>query len=220
MSDTLKHGNTPVTTIFVHCSATQPDWMEDDPLSAKIAEMTRWHVKRGFNTLGYHHVIDRDGSVAEGRPETTPGAHVAGHNTGSIGVCLIGGHGSSENDPFSKNYTPEQELALLNLIEDIKTRAKITKVRGHNEVAAKACPGFNVQRWLARKPAKKPLTESTTMQASAIQIASGAGAAATAVGALDGYAQLAVIVLAFVVIVAGAWIMRERIRKWARETAS
>lgn len=220
MSGALKHGNTPVTSIFVHCSATRADWMEDNPLSAKIAEIGRWHEKRGWNKIGYHWIIDRNGEIAKGRDEHIPGAHVAGHNTGSIGICLIGGHGSSENDPFSKNYTPEQELALLNLIEDIKTRAKITKVRGHNEVAAKACPGFNVKRWLERKPAKPKLTESTTMQASAIQIASGAGAAATAIGALDGYAQLAVIGLAFVVIVAGAWIMRERIRKWARETAS
>ena len=216
----LKHGNTPVTKVFIHCSATQPDWMEGKPLSSKIAEITRWHKKRGWGTIGYHHVIDRDGTVAGGRDESTPGAHVAGHNTGSIGVCLIGGHGSSENDPFSKNYTTEQEIALFNLIQDIKTRASITQIRGHNEVAAKACPGFNVKRWLQGKPAKPKLTESKTMQASAIQIASGAGAAATAVGALDGYAQLVVIGLAFVIIVAGAWVMRERIRKWVRETSS
>ncbi len=216
----LKHGNTPVATVFVHCSATQPDWMEDQPLSAKVAEITRWHIKRGFSTGGYHYYIDRNGEIAKGRDEDTPGAHVAGHNTGSLGICLIGGHGSSENDPFLKNYTTEQEIALFNLIQDIKTRANITKIRGHNEVAAKACPGFNVKRWLQGKPAKKKLSESTTMQASAVQIASGAGAAATAIGALDGYAQLAVIALAFIVIVAGAWIMRERIRKWARETSS
>jgi hypothetical protein len=216
----LKHGSTLVDEIFVHCSATQPDWMEGEPLSAKVAEISRWHKKRGWLTGGYHYYIDRNGEIATGRDESVVGAHVAGHNTGSLGICLIGGHGSSENDPFSKNYTTEQEIALFNLIQDIKTRAKITKIRGHNEVAAKACPGFNVKRWLQGKPAKPKLTESTTIQASAVQIASGAGAAATAIGALDGYAQLAVIVLAFVVIAAGAWIMRERIRKWARETSS
>jgi hypothetical protein len=217
MSGALKHGNTPVTTIFVHCSATQPDWMEGDPLSAKIAEIGRWHEKRGWNKIGYHYVIDRNGEIGKGRDEHVPGAHVAGHNTGSLGICLIGGHGSSENDPFSKNYTPEQELALFNLIEDIKTRAKITKVRGHNEVAAKACPGFNVKRWLKNKPAKPKLTESTTMQASAAQIASGAAGGVTAIAALDGYAQVVALVICAVVVVAGAWIMRERIRKWAKE---
>lgn len=216
----LKHGNTPVTAIFVHCSATQPDWMEGKPLSSKVAEITRWHKNRGWGTIGYHHVIDRDGTVAEGRKESMPGAHVAGHNTGSIGICLIGGHGSSENDRFGENYTPEQEQALLSLIEDIKTRATITKVRGHNEVAAKACPGFNVKRWLEGKPAKKKLTESTTVQASAAQIASGAAGGVTAIAALDGSAQIVILVICAVVIIAGAWVMRERIRKWARENAS
>lgn len=220
MSDALKHGNAPVTKIFIHCSATQPDWMEGKPLSSKIAEITRWHKKRGWGTIGYHHVIDRDGTVAEGRDESTPGAHVAGHNTGSIGVCLIGGHGSSENDSFSKNYTTEQEIALFNLIQDIKTRASITQIRGHNEVAAKACPGFNVKRWLQGKPAKPKLTESKTMQASAAQIASGAAGGVTAIAALDGSAQIVILVVCAVVIIAGAWVMRERIRKWVRETSA
>jgi len=216
----LKHGNTAVNTIFVHCSATQPDWMGDHPLSAKVAEITRWHIKRGFSTGGYHYYIDRNGEIATGRDESTPGAHVAGHNTGSIGICLIGGHGSSENDPFNRNYTAEQAIALFNLIEDIKTRAKITKVRGHNEVAAKACPGFNVKRWLEGKPAKAKVTESTTVKASAAQIASGAAGGVTAIAALDGSAQIVILLICAVVIIAGAWIMRERIRKWARENTA
>ena len=58
-------------------------------------------------------------------------------------------------------------------------------------------------------------TQSTTIQASAVQIASGAGAGIAAVGALDGYAQLAVVALAGVVILAALWVMRERIRRWA-----
>lgn len=216
----LKHGKTPVTTVFVHCSATRPEWLAGSPLSEKIKEFTRWHRARGFGTIGYHHVIDRDGTVGKGRDEAMPGAHVAGHNTGSIGICLVGGHGSSENDEFLDHYTPEQEAALRALIEDIKTRAAITKVRGHNEVAAKACPGFNVGRWLEKKSPRPALTESTTMKASAVQLLSGAGAGVTALGALEGYAQLAIIGLAAVVMIAAAWIMRERIRKWAREVSS
>jgi len=216
----MMHGKKPVDTIFVHCSATRPDWMAEKTLDEKIKEITRWHRGRGFGAIGYHWIIDRDGQIAKGRPEETTGAHVAGHNTGSIGICLIGGHGSSENDPFSKNYTTEQEAALRKLIEEIKGRAKIKAIRGHNEIAAKACPGFNVARWLANKAPQPKLTESRTMQASAVQIASGAGAAATAIGALEGYAQLAIIVLGFMVMVAAAWIMRERILKWVKETGA
>jgi hypothetical protein len=216
----MMHGKKPVDTIFVHCSATRPDWMAEKTLDEKTKEITRWHRGRGFGAIGYHWIIDRNGQIAKGRPEETTGAHVANHNTGSIGICLIGGHGSNESDPFSKNYTTEQEAALRKLIEEIKGRTKIKAIRGHNEVAAKACPGFNVSRWLSSKAPQPKLTESRTMQASAVQIASGAGAAATAIGALEGYAQLAIIVLGFVVMVAAAWIMRERIMKWVKETGS
>lgn len=215
----LRHGKTPVETIFVHCSATRPEWMEDAPVDQKAKEIGRWHRTKGWGMIGYHWVIDRNGAIAKGRDESMVGAHAAGHNTGSIGICLLGGHGSNENDHFRDNYTAEQETALLNLIEDIKTRTTIKQVRGHNEVAAKACPGFNVKRWLEKKPAQPGLTESTTVRATTIQIASGVGAAATAIGALDGKAQITIVLLAFVTVMAAGWIMRERIRKWARETA-
>ena len=214
----LKHGKTPITTIFIHCSATRADWMEDKNLDDKVKEITRWHRARGWGTIGYHHVIDRDGSIAMGRSESMIGAHVAGHNTGSIGICLIGGHGSNENGKFLEYYTAEQETALRKLVEEIKTRAQITKVRGHNEVAAKACPGFNVKRWLEGKPARPKITESTTMQASAVQVMSGAAGGVTAIAALDGYAQIVALGLCAVVIAAGAWIMRERIARWMKDT--
>jgi zinc D-Ala-D-Ala carboxypeptidase len=57
--------------------------------------------------------------------------------------------------------------------------------------------------------------KSTTVQASATQIAAGAGTAAASVSALDGTAQIVVLVLAGVIILAGLWVMRERLRKWA-----
>lgn len=215
----IRQGKKQVDTIFVHCSATQPDWMSGRPLYEKVAEITRWHKQRGWNTIGYHWVIDRDGQISKGRKEETVGAHVQGHNEGSIGICLIGGHGSNENDPFDKNFTPEQDAALRGLIEDIKERTPIKSVRGHNEVAAKACPGFNVGRWLEHKPPTKSLSESTTMQAGAVQLLTGAGAGVTALGALDGHAQLFVVGFVAISLLATAWIMRERIRRWARENA-
>lgn len=57
--------------------------------------------------------------------------------------------------------------------------------------------------------------QSTTVQASAVQIVSGAGAGIAAVGALDGTAQIVTLAFAGVVVLAALWIMRERLRKWA-----
>jgi len=213
----IEQAGKTVETIFVHCSATRPEWMADRGFSDRVKEIRRWHLDKKWADIGYHWIIDRDGSITQGRKEDVVGAHVANHNTGSIGICLIGGFGSSENDPFEKNYTAQQDHALRTLINDIKSRTPIKRVRGHNEVAAKACPGFNVARWLARKTPAKGIAESTTLQASAVQIASGVGTGVSAVAMLDGHAQIVAVVFAVLVILAAAWVMRERIQRWAKD---
>ena len=213
---TIEQAGKTVDTIFVHCSATRPEWMSQWSFAERVKEIRRWHREKKWSDIGYHWLIDRDGAITQGRKEHVIGAHVQNYNTGSIGICLIGGFGSSENDPFEKNFTSQQDHALRTLIEDIKGRTPIKRIRGHNEVAAKACPGFNVTSWFDKKPAKS-VVESTTVQASAIQIASGAGTGISAVAMLDGYAQIVAIVFAVLVIATAAWIMRERIRRWAKD---
>lgn len=64
------------------------------------------------------------------------------------------------------------------------------------------------------KPRERP-SQSTTVQASAVQIASGAGGAVAAVGALDGAAQLIAIGGCLLVVLLALWIMRERLKAWA-----
>jgi hypothetical protein len=209
----------PINEIIVHCTATAPGWMEGEPTSAKVAEVRKWHKSppNNWKDIGYHFLIDRDGTVADGRPLEQVGSHVKGHNTGTIGISLIGGFGSSADDPFDENFTPEQGEALTELIESLKSRfPAITKVSGHNEYAAKACPGFRVAKWLGTAPKERTsVAQSTTVQASAVQIASGAGAGIAAMGALDGTAQIVALVFVGVVILAALWIMRQRIKKWA-----
>jgi N-acetylmuramoyl-L-alanine amidase len=156
----------PISEIIIHCTATRPEWRADDPTSAKVAEVRRWHVEdRGWKDIGYHFLIDRDGTVAKGRPLEQVGAHVQGHNTGTIGVSLIGGHGSSADDPFERHFTTKQDKALRKLIADLRKQfPAITKVTGHNQYANKACPGFQVSRWLA--PTATPPRTSTPVAAS------------------------------------------------------
>jgi hypothetical protein len=152
----------PLSKIIIHCTATRADWWKDARTSAKVAEIKRWHVvDRGWSDIGYHFLIDRDGTVANGRSIARAGAHVAGHNTGSIGVSLFGGHGSSENDKFSDNFTPEQDMALRGLIEKLRVQYGDLSISGHNEYAAKACPGFRVSEWAANKPATSPPSKIT-----------------------------------------------------------
>ena len=144
----------PVDEIIVHCSATRWDWMLDYPTQDKVNEIRRWHMSKNppWRDIGYHYIVDRNGTVATGRPVEQVGAHVKNHNTGTIGVCLIGGHGASASDQFEDHFTTLQDKALRQLIKDLKTRHNIVKVTGHNQYSAKGCPGFYVPKWLGDTP--------------------------------------------------------------------
>lgn len=149
-----------IREVIIHCSATEPQWMADRPLAEKVAEIRRWHVQgNGWRDIGYHYLIDRNGDVMPGRrPETKPGAHVKGRNKGTIGVCLIGGRGAAATDTFGEHFTPSQDTVLRNLIGQLMRRHGDLKISGHNEYAAKGCPGFHVPTWVRMLP-PRPVVE-------------------------------------------------------------
>ena len=68
----------------------------------------------------------------------------------SLGItpprCDWGTAYASADDPFEKNFTGAQALAVKRLIAEIKGRTAIRKVSGHNDYAPKACPGFGVKQ--------------------------------------------------------------------------
>lgn len=142
----------PINGIIVHCTATRAEWWAGKRTSEKVAEIRRWHVQdRGWSDIGYHFLIDRDGTVAKGRPIERIGAHTRGNNTGTVGIALLGGHGSDAHDLFSENFTQAQDDALRGLIAKLKTSYGELRVSGHNDYAAKACPGFRAGEWYASK---------------------------------------------------------------------
>lgn len=111
--------------ITVHCSATQSlDNIDVETIRAM-------HLKRGFNDVGYHFVIKTDGVIQPGRNLSVTGAHVKGHNTDNIGICLIGGidtKGKAVN-----NFTDLQWDALRYLITELAGNYGILEenIKGH-----------------------------------------------------------------------------------------
>lgn len=150
--------------IVIHCSAS----MNGD------ARITRdvidgWHREKGWNGVGYHYVIHVDGSTLVGRPEAVIGAHVAGENATSIGVCMIG----------TDRFTVEQWHALRALVRELALRYPGADVLGHRNFSPdkngdgviepwewfKTCPGFSARDWLAgnmQPPAKHVLPQRIT----------------------------------------------------------
>ena len=113
------------------------------------ADVERWHRQSGYNSIGYHYVIRRNGTLELGRPVETVGAHVKGFNASSVGICLAGGldvKGKPEN-----NYTPEQFATLTKLVKELTATYKGAKVVGHRDFPGvnKACPCFDVRPWWA-----------------------------------------------------------------------
>ena len=120
--------------LVVHCSDT-PD---DSLLTAR--DIHNMHLSFGWNGIGYHKIICRNGLVESGRPEYWVGAHVYGKNHESLGVCLIG----------RNNFSQEQFISLKKVLLDWKDKYRNTKILGHYEtiITSKTCPNFDVQKWL------------------------------------------------------------------------
>lgn len=126
--------------IFVHCSATKPS----QDIGASTIEM--WHKQQGWLSIGYHFVIKRDGTVEEGRPVDVIGSHVKDWNYKSVGVCLVGGINDKGN--FEANFTPAQMHSLDATLKYLKSKYPQAEIKAHHDVAPKACPSFDLQRWL------------------------------------------------------------------------
>lgn len=125
-----------INEIIVHCTATP------EGKNFKAADIDRWYKQRGWDEIGYHHVVDLDGTVEPGRPESKQGAHCLGHNANSIGVVYVGGLASDGKTP-KDTRTPQQKAALVKLLTELKQRYPGATIHGHRDFAAKACPSFD-----------------------------------------------------------------------------
>lgn len=149
-----------INKIYIHCS---------DSLWGDLEEITKWHTDppprgRGFINIGYHFLItnqfpfysslkddkpeiEYDGKIFSGRPIKDIGAHTAGDNKTSIGICLVG----------VKKFTPNQFASLALLVKKLineYNNIKLGDVLGHyefwerrNETPLKKCPCFNMQQF-------------------------------------------------------------------------
>lgn len=127
-------------TIFVHCSATKPS------MDIGVREIRQWHKEQNWLDIGYHFVIRRDGTVEAGRPQDVVGSHVKDHNATSVGVCLVGG--IDDKGKHAANFTPQQMESLRSLLASLGNQYEGARIRAHHDVAPKACPSFDLGRWL------------------------------------------------------------------------
>lgn len=136
-----------ISRLIIHCFDLE--WG-----SAEVCD--EWHRERGFDMIGYHHVINNgmrtssldydiyyDGLIEPGRPldfdvtleKEEIGAHAYGFNGESIGIALVG-----------KNYfTMNQFQSLLSVCHMWTKINPGLLIQGHYEINnKKTCPNFEM----------------------------------------------------------------------------
>jgi len=150
----MRPGRRRTDFVVWHCSATPPS---RDIGSADIDLM---HKARNWAGIGYHIVIKRSGAIQLGENLSHWGAHAAGYNAKSIGICLVGGvdeDGNAEN-----NFTEAQWVAAKNVFEFVVLLYPTADHVGHRDLSPdrdgdaridrwefmKDCPCYSVQQWI------------------------------------------------------------------------
>ncbi|NLF17188.1 MAG: N-acetylmuramoyl-L-alanine amidase, partial [Lentisphaerae bacterium] len=119
----------------------------------RAKDIEREHLKRGFKCIGYHFVIDLDGTIEEGRPLTMNGAHCEKpgfsgrpYNQHSIGICYVGGVAKDGKTP-KDTRTDAQKLAMQALVANLTMQYPITEVIGHRDASPDLNGDGKISRW-------------------------------------------------------------------------
>ena len=134
-----------VRLLIIHCSATRYD--RDFPVEALRAS----HKARGFADIGYHFYITRDGYLHRCRPVNQIGAHAAGWNDRSIGICYEGGLDEAGTPSDTRTYA--QKCSLLDLLRQLRRDYPEAKIVGHCQLspyirkALASTPGRSMRDW-------------------------------------------------------------------------
>lgn len=121
-----KRSLTRINKLIVHHSATT---------SGSAAAFARYHVNSlGWPGIGYHFVIDKDGTINQTNGLDDVSYHVSGQNTASVGVCCVGHY--DQQDP------PRAQLdSLVLLLKYLKGTLPGVTIKGHRDYSSKTCPG-------------------------------------------------------------------------------
>ncbi|WP_297105111.1 peptidoglycan-binding domain-containing protein [uncultured Devosia sp.] len=150
--------NRKVTTlIVVHVTATPPS------RDIGVAEVRAMHKAQGWSDIGYGGLLRRDGRREIGRGLDAVGAHVAGFNSISLGIALVGGINAAGKPEH--NATEPQLVALEAWLQELVVQYPQAKICGHRDLSPdrdgdgviepgewmKACPCFDVIPWAVSK---------------------------------------------------------------------
>ena len=147
---------------IVHHTAGRNDYSRSEA-AAIVKGIQLFHVQgNGWNDIGYNFLVDRFGTIYEGRyggiDRNVIGAHALGFNTGSVGIALLGTYGSTKPsqaalDAIAKLIAWRLDLAhvdptsFVNVISGGSEKyasgipVLLNAVSGHRDTGLTECPG-------------------------------------------------------------------------------
>jgi hypothetical protein len=147
---------------FVHHTAGTNDYSRlDAPAIVRGIEV--YHVQgNGWNDIGYNALVDRFGTVYEGRyggiDRNVVGAHAKGFNTGSFGIAVIGDFSTADPpqaavDALVRTLAWRLDLAHVDPLSSVSTISSgnerfgsgipvlLRTISGHRDTGLTECPG-------------------------------------------------------------------------------
>lgn len=156
---------------LVHHTAG-PNVYTREQAPAVVRAIMAYHVQsNGWNDIGYNALVDRFGTVYEGRyggvDQNVVGAHAKGFNTGSFGIAVLGEFTSVEPsaasvDALARTLAWRLDLAHVDPRSSLQAVSagnerfqpgipvSLRVISGHRDTGLTACPG---NRLYARLPA-------------------------------------------------------------------
>lgn len=155
--------NSTIKAVIVHHTVNANDYTQAQA-PAIVRSIYAYHVKgRGWSDVGYHFLVDRFGTVYEGRKGSIDkiplGVHTGGFNTSTIGVSAIGDYGKAAPSTAMLNSIAQVAAWKLSLFgrDPLGTTTltagsgstrqppgwtgPVKVISGHRDLATTACPG-------------------------------------------------------------------------------
>ena len=153
-----------VRAAFVHHTVTANDYTPEEAPQAVLA-ICRYHRNsNGWKDIGYNFVVDRFGTIYEGRAggidQPVIGAQAQGYNAQSTGIANLGTYTSTTQSPEALNAmaalirwklpiegAPTAGTTTMNSAGGSSNRfpagrqVTVQRVIGHRDTGATACPG-------------------------------------------------------------------------------
>ena len=125
--------------IAVHCTA-------GPATQTTKAIKDYWKNNLGWKSVGYHYLINADGTIEQLAQESEITNGVAGFNSVTVQMSYKGGVDATNKPKDTR--TPQQKESILKLLKELRKRYPKAIIQGHKDFpnVKKACPSFEAKK--------------------------------------------------------------------------